>query len=622
MGTRKKTSKWVIISLILVITYSGAFADRIIYVDDDAAGANDGSSWFDAYKYLQDALMMASAGDELRVAQGIYKPDQFVLSKRPNLGRMETFQLKNEVVIRGGYAGLSQADPNTRDVDLYETILSGDLNANDVDVNDPRDFYNNPTRIDNSYHVVTGSGTDTSAIIDGFIITGGNAIHRNGVLRVSDPNNWGGGVYSDSGGPTFINCTFTYNTGCFGGGMCNVSGSPTLEDCTFSYNAGCRGGGMYNRHGEMKLINCAFVGNATVSMSGYSDVGGGMHNYWSTLTLTSSKFSGNSAVYGGGGISNIHSQATLIGCTFSGNSANSGGGIAYSHSGGKIKDCFVTGNIARDSDGGGIYCVGEQPVIVNCTVKDNKALLDGGGICFQAAYGGKSYIARLSNSVITGNAARKGGGVCCWTRSVISNCTFAGNAAVDDGGGIACPSQVTLINSIFWSNKDRWRMDGSAHVHPLYGSKLIVSYNCIQDLTDALSELGNISDEPLFARPGYWDPNGTPDDPNDDLWIDGDYHLKSQASRWDPDSQSWVQDDVTSPCIDAGDPMSPIGDEPFPNGGIINMGAYGGTAEASKSYFGEPVCETIVAGDINGDCKVDFKDFVIMAYHWLDDRSP
>ena len=62
--------------------------------------------------------------------------------------------------------------------------------------------------------------------------------------------------------------------------------------------------------------------------------------------------------------------------------------------------------------------------------------------------------------------------------------------------------------------------------------------------------------------------------------------------------------------------MAAIGQEPFPNGGRINMGVYGGTAEASKSYFGEPACETIIAGDINGDCKVDFQDFVIVALHW------
>jgi len=99
---------------------------------------------------------------------------------------------------------------------------------------------------------------------------------------------------------------------------------------------------------------------------------------------------------------------------------------------------------------------------------------------------------------------------------------------------------------------------------------------------DARGE-GNIDVDPLFADPGYWDDNGTPDDPNDDCFVVGDYHLKSQAGRWDPETASWVQDDVTSPCIDAGDPNSPLGDEPSPNGGIINMGFYGGTAQASLS---------------------------------------
>jgi len=137
---------------------------------------------------------------------------------------------------------------------------------------------------------------------------------------------------------------------------------------------------------------------------------------------------------------------------------------------------------------------------------------------------------------------------------------------------------------------------------------------------------GNIDIDPCFVDYGRWepDPNSPPPSNRKDggggqrfLWIDGDYHLKSQAGRWDPNSQSWVKDAVTSPCIDAGDPNSPVGEEPFPNGGRINMGAYGGTAEASKSYFGGPVCETVIPGDINGDCKVDFKDLTLMAMNWL-----
>jgi len=80
---------------------------------------------------------------------------------------------------------------------------------------------------------------------------------------------------------------------------------------------------------------------------------------------------------------------------------------------------------------------------------------------------------------------------------------------------------------------------------------------------------GNIDADPLFA------------DPNNE-----DFHLKSEGGRWEPTSQIWVLDDVSSPCIDAGDPNSPTAFEPYPNGGIINMGACGGTAEASQSPSG------------------------------------
>ncbi len=120
---------------------------------------------------------------------------------------------------------------------------------------------------------------------------------------------------------------------------------------------------------------------------------------------------------------------------------------------------------------------------------------------------------------------------------------------------------------------------------------------------------GNIDTDPYFVRLGDWT-------------ADGDYHLKSQAGRWSPGSQSRITDDVTSPCIDAGDMDTPVGYEPFPNGGVVNMGAYGGTAEASNSYFGKPPCRIIVAGDINGDCAVDYQDLAIIAMHWLNDYTP
>ncbi len=171
---------------------------------------------------------------------------------------------------------------------------------------------------------------------------------------------------------------------------------------------------------------------------------------------------------------------------------------------------------------------------------------------------------------------------------LIENCTIIGRIEVCEGG------TCTLRNCIM----------PIIHVTVYPGATLNVSYCDVEGGLAGIDSggtvnwgLGNIDADPLFVELAHRDANG--------IWIEADYHLL-------PDS----------PCIDAGDPMSPIGPEPFPNGGIINMGAYGGTTEASKSYFGKPPCETIVAGDINGDCEVNFLDFRLMALHWCEDNNP
>jgi hypothetical protein len=77
---------------------------------------------------------------------------------------------------------------------------------------------------------------------------------------------------------------------------------------------------------------------------------------------------------------------------------------------------------------------------------------------------------------------------------------------------------------------------------------------------------GNISEDPLFADPA-----------------NGDYHLLSEGGRYVPAYGLWAFDTVTSPCVDAGDPSLDPGAERIPNGGRINMGAFGGTPQASLS---------------------------------------
>ena len=227
----------------------------------------------------------------------------------------------------------------------------------------------------------------------------------------------------------------------------------------------------------------------------------------------------------------------------------------------------------------------------------------------------------LTDVAISGNmASQYGGALFCYysSRIHITNSTIVGNRAQAGGTGLACdsymqrsPNTITIISSIVRNGENQvWNNDRST---------IAITYGNVEEGTgQSWFGIGCIDVEPSFVIPGYWNDNGTPDSSSDDFWVDGDYHLKSEAGRWDSTSGSWLQDDVTSPCIDAGDPSSPIGLEPFPNGARINMGAYGGTAEASKSYFGTPICQTIIAGDLNGDCTVDSKDFVIIASHWLD----
>jgi len=607
----------LILALICLSAFSGTIPcqAKIIYVDDDANGLNNGSSWANAYKYLQDALADANSSPkpvEIKVAQGIYKPDQG--SGQTPGDREATFQLINGVTLKGGYAGIDSPDQNARNIDLYKSILSGDLDGNDVALDEVWlwwSFGDEPSRIDNSYHVVTGSYTDSSASIDCFTIT-------SGVARLTGSEfEKGGGMYNFRGGPTVIDCAFVGNTAHHGAGMYNCNGASTVIGCTFCRNwatvsTSGSGGGVRNSYFEWSaeevptFRDCIFTENCAVGS------GGGMYNDTSSL-LTNCSFIRNESQDIGGGMSNSYCSPVVAKCTFQDDFAWWGGGGMFNwHSSPTVTSSAFIGNTTYDI-GGGMLNMGGSPVVMNCVFSGNSTgtgpLSAGGGMC-------------NSSSAAT-----------------ITNCTFVGNSSQwamhnQGGGGISNSGEGSPIvkHCILWGNAGPvGRQMGNRACEPR------VSYCTIEGglygpgIENVLGALvidggGNTDDDPCFADPGYWahkdDPNLVvePNDPNK-LWVDGDYHLKSQAGRWDANSASWVKDDVTSPCIDAGDPASPIGFEPFPNGGIINMGAYGGTIEASKSYFGKPPCETIIAGDINSDCIVNFKDFALMAFHWLEERK-
>ncbi len=283
---------------------------KVIYVDSSASGVNNGSSWTDAFAYLQDGLAQASEGNQIWVAEGVYTPDRGQNKKTGD--RRVSFVLKKGVGVYGGFpsGGGAWEDSDPR---VYMTTLSGDLLGNDPKEIVPAKLLGDATRVDNSYHVVLGSGSDPHTLLDGCIITGGNA--------TGEPHSnydKGGGVYCKSGSLMVSNCVFKGNSGMFGGGMCSLIGNPALINCTFLLNyADDSGGGMYNSRSSPVLFNCVFGSNLA------KEKGGGMYNEYNSPIKTNCTFSGNKA-YAGGGIYCEKSRPVITNCILWGNSSRYG----------------------------------------------------------------------------------------------------------------------------------------------------------------------------------------------------------------------------------------------------------------------------------------------------------
>jgi hypothetical protein len=348
----------------LLVAQSAA-GQGVLYVDDDAPPAGDGLTWSTAFRFLQDALATAAASagvvTEIRVAQGIYLPDREEASPDGTGSQEATFQLINGVALTGGFAGLGAPSPDQRDIDVHESILSGDVNGDDIP-----DF---PYNIwENSHHVVTGSGTNGTAILDGFSITAGHANYY---------SNWvGGGMYNDAGSPTVVDCTFRGNIAHTAGvGMYNWNSDPAISNCVFienwfmsgedtgdggwgSCNTAAPGGVIYNGYSSPTVIDCTFIGSWGA---------GRMHNWKSNPVVRGCVFSNTS-----GAMTNDNSDPIVVDCTFRG---NSGGGTPWCPAGvianvndsrPTVANCLFSGN-----SGAAIGNSDSSPTVMNCSFIGN-----------------------------------------------------------------------------------------------------------------------------------------------------------------------------------------------------------------------------------------------------------
>jgi uncharacterized repeat protein (TIGR02543 family) len=243
----------------------GTAASHIWYVDATAKGIRNGSSWADAFVYLQDAVSRATPGDSILVAEGLYRPDLGGGCKQGD--RAAAFQLASGIGIFGGFPA-GGGDWSVRNPTAHWSVLSGDLGVPDA-------------ASDNSYHVVVAHSVAKTAVLDGCVICDGYADGAELYDR-------GAGLYNLSGSPQIRNCMFLRNHAANGGGACNLGGSPLFVNCIFTANsAGKCGGGLYSQQGDAAVVNCTLTANQGLWR------GGGVFNSVGTLTVANSILWGN-----------------------------------------------------------------------------------------------------------------------------------------------------------------------------------------------------------------------------------------------------------------------------------------------------------------------------------------
>lgn len=383
-------------SLALFTLLAGAAQAAVIYVDDSATGADDGSSWADAYTDLESALSAAALGDEVWVAEGTYTPSRQADTSDPTMTtsdpRDATFWIPRGVKVYGGFDG-TEGSLATRAGLFSTTILSGDIGT-------PNVFSDNAHRVVFYTSVHNGSASQgTGAVLDGFVVEEANADSTTaggaGVYVI--PGSISGALFS----PVFsvANCVIRDNVSiASGAGMAATGGlNGTIRDTEFLNNAtGGNGGGLFvsSPSNFTLLARCRFVGNVAL---------------------------GNGGGFARGSVSvpSPH-DLDLVACVFEGNAADGrGGGVWWGTNGDADSVLRVT----------------------DCLVINNTAGSFGGGLAVQPG-------ADLNPGTIAGSVAN------------VSSSTFADNAAVDAGGGVHAgvsassgpDAAVSVSNTILWHN--------------------------------------------------------------------------------------------------------------------------------------------------------------------------
>ncbi|MGB0716229.1 MAG: right-handed parallel beta-helix repeat-containing protein [Phycisphaerae bacterium] len=541
--------RFVVISLSLVL--SPISVAQIIFVDASATGpVEDGSSWCTAYVHLQDALEAASQVDsgvtEIRVAQGTYYPDDG-LSQTPD-DSTSTFELSENLMLAGGYAGCSQPDPDDRDFDLFPTILSGDIQQDD----DLVDGYECCLSHDES-------GCFEKACQEQIC----------------------------AGGSTCCEPDGTWTPFCAGG---------AADFCKVELNGVCNNANNILSAGSGTVIEGLIIekacGRRNTSQSGLQAFG-------STIRDVELRRNYHAERVGGGRAAANLGDCTVERCVFTDNQSHiyQFGDATVTVTGQSVfQDCDFIGNKFFDSTAGTLGVA--MLVLQESNVTIDRCRFIGNRNTSGSVYGGAiaAFEANLTitNSLISDNGpAWRGGGIASvgdLSTLKIVNSTIARNSSLinDVGAGLWLQSRnpLTLENSVIWNNQGDSDSSLDEQIY-INDAPLVIENSCVQFLNNLTG--GNINTAPQFVdADGPDDLAGTADD---------DYRL-SAISNVD-----------VSPCVDAGNdstiPADTIDadddgdvDEPLPldvNGNARQVALLPGTPIGQSVDIGAYEVQTLFA---------------------------
>ena len=473
---------------------------------------------------------------------------------------------------------------------------------------------------------------DSNCIVTGLTIINGYAEDNNWPQEPNvDTSGYGGAIYCTNSRPEILNCIITDCVADAGGGaiFCYVDGDARITDCKISFNYAGYGFYKYGVHpNDANVVNLKLRGGGIYCKESKP---------WVRKLFRGCEISWNRVAGAGGGIACEDSNAIITDCNIFQNDAwlnddrviQHGGGVYCELGSPFIERSDITRNNARWSGGGVAVLNGNGVWINECHIMDNDSWASGGGIYGQGPYDTNtisdpniindpnipltpSYNVR--KTVISDNYGYWCGGVASDYGSAadIDNCVIANNVASWSHGpclvgGLECYYGIaTVRNSVIWGNTGlQVSPNDVVAVDIAFSDVQIIDSRCYPDSDPChvWPGLGNLNKDPMFIDP-----------------IRRNYHVKDANIPIDPNvgaaayamMETMEGEEEISPCINAGDPFADFSREPMPNGGRVNIGAYGNTEQAARSDIKRPV-----PGDVDSDLNVNMVDFAKLADDWL-----